>query len=62
MYFEEIEMTTKSFNVQRITVTSLRPFADVLARLESKIGHPDMGEFKRDLDSKVEALLTEAAA
>src|ERR1700691_5643094 len=42
-------MTTRNIDVQRLTFTSSRSFADVLATLESKIGHPDMGKFKKDM-------------
>jgi hypothetical protein len=42
------QMNTRSIDVLRLTYTSASPFAEVLARLASKIGHPDMRKFKRD--------------
>jgi uncharacterized protein (DUF302 family) len=44
-------MTTRNIDVQRLTVTSSRSFAEVLARLESKIGHPDMSKFRTDISA-----------
>jgi uncharacterized protein (DUF302 family) len=44
-------LTTRRIDVQRLTFTSSRSFADVLATLESEIGHPDMGKFKKDLST-----------
>jgi uncharacterized protein (DUF302 family) len=40
-------MAMRSVTVQRLSFISQRPFAEVLARLESKIGHPDMRSFKQ---------------
>jgi hypothetical protein len=37
--------------VQRLIYPSSRSFADLLAELESKIGHPEMSNFKRDYDT-----------
>jgi hypothetical protein len=45
---KEIKMSSRSIAVQRLTCISGRPFAEVLAALESKIGHPDMRKFKQD--------------
>jgi uncharacterized protein (DUF302 family) len=44
-------MTARSIDVQRLTFTSRRSFADVLAKLESPIGHPDMGKFRKDVSA-----------
>jgi hypothetical protein len=44
-------VTTRSIEVQRLIYTSSRSFADVLAELESKIGHPEMSWFKQDYDT-----------
>jgi hypothetical protein len=52
----EIKTKTRGTDVQRLTYISARPFAEVLARLESKVGRPGL-----DLDDKVEALLAEAS-
>jgi uncharacterized protein (DUF302 family) len=51
MRFEGNRMAARSIDVQRLTFTSSRPFAEVLARLETKIGHPAMGKFKRDISA-----------
>jgi uncharacterized protein (DUF302 family) len=48
-HFSGNQMATRSVEVQRVTYTSRRPFADVLASLDSKIGHPDMSKFSKDL-------------
>src|ERR1039458_2201985 len=44
-------MTARNIEVQRLTFTSRRSFADVLAKLESPIGHPDMGKFRKDVSA-----------
>jgi uncharacterized protein (DUF302 family) len=49
MHVSGNQMATRSVQVQRITYISRRPFAEVLARLESKIGHPDMSKFSKDV-------------
>jgi uncharacterized protein (DUF302 family) len=44
-------MATQQIIVQRFSVTSSKPFQDVLSRLEAAVGHPDMGAFRRDVTS-----------
>src|ERR1700733_11463675 len=44
-------MTTTNIDVRRLSFTSRRAFVDVLATLESKIGHPDMSKFKQDISA-----------
>jgi uncharacterized protein (DUF302 family) len=41
------KMATRSIYVQRISVISSRPFADVVTAIEAKVGHPDMAAFRR---------------
>ena len=38
-------MTTRQINIQRLSVTSARPFESVVAAVNAAIGHPEMGEF-----------------
>jgi hypothetical protein len=40
---------TRQIEVQRFSVTSSKPFADVLAVLESTIGHPDGVAFQKSI-------------
>jgi uncharacterized protein (DUF302 family) len=42
---EEIKMPTIEVQVQRVSVVSARPFEDVVSRLTSNIGHPDLPAF-----------------
>lgn len=44
-------MAVRSVTVQRLTFISQRPFAEVLDRLSSKIGHPDMRNFKQGIST-----------
>lgn len=44
-------MRTTEFLVRRISVVSLRPFDDVVARLTATIGRPDMRVFHRALEA-----------
>jgi uncharacterized protein (DUF302 family) len=50
------QMTTRHIDVQRVSVTSSKPFDDVVAALEARIGHPDMRVFGQ----KIAAAQTEA--
>jgi uncharacterized protein (DUF302 family) len=38
-------MTTKSVEMERLSVVSSKPFQEILASLKSAVGHPDMAEF-----------------
>jgi len=38
-------MTIRKVEIERLSVTSSKPFAVVVAALEAAVGHPDMGEF-----------------
>jgi uncharacterized protein (DUF302 family) len=42
-------MRTRQISIQRLSVTSARPFESVVAALNAAVGHPDMGEFARKL-------------
>jgi uncharacterized protein (DUF302 family) len=41
-------VTTREINVQRFSVISKKSFEDVVAKLDTAIGHPDMTAFRRD--------------
>jgi uncharacterized protein (DUF302 family) len=45
--FEERKenMTIKRVEIERLSVTSSKPFGAVVAALKAAVGHPDMGEF-----------------
>jgi len=40
-------MTTRQINIQRLSVTSAKPFDSVVAAVNAAVGHPDMGEFAK---------------
>jgi uncharacterized protein (DUF302 family) len=42
-------MAIQEVRVQRFSVTSARPFEDVVAHIESGIGRPDMARFRKDI-------------
>jgi uncharacterized protein (DUF302 family) len=42
-------MAIRQVNVQRFSVTSSKPFQDVVAVLQKAIGHPDMSGFRKTL-------------
>ena len=42
-------MPYRQVGLQRFSVTSSRPFADVVAAVDAAIGHPDMAAFQRDI-------------
>ncbi len=44
-------MTTRRIEVQRFTVISSKSFQDVLGKLDSAIGHPNMAAFRNDITS-----------
>jgi uncharacterized protein (DUF302 family) len=44
-------MATKQINMQRFSVTTSKSFKDVVAGLESKIGHPDMMAFPKNISA-----------
>lgn len=59
----------KKIEIERFSVTSSKPFDQVVAALDAAIGHPDMAEFARstrearsfaELKSAVEKGLSEA--
>jgi uncharacterized protein (DUF302 family) len=43
------QMATRQIDVQRCSVISSKPFDDVVAGLEAKIGHPDMSTFRKEI-------------
>ena len=58
-------MTTKEISVQRFSITSSRAFHDVVAVIESAIGHPDMASFTKSIAgakafAEVEKIVREA--
>jgi uncharacterized protein (DUF302 family) len=44
-------MAINQFTVDRLSVVSPKPFADVVAAIEAAVGHPDMRAFSKDLAS-----------
>ncbi|MGA8143195.1 MAG: DUF302 domain-containing protein [Candidatus Acidiferrales bacterium] len=44
-------MTTKQISVERFSVTSSKPFSEVLKALETVIGHPNMSTFMNSIES-----------
>jgi len=42
-------MTTRQINIQRLSVTSAKPFDGVVAAVNAAVGHPDMGEFAKKI-------------
>jgi uncharacterized protein (DUF302 family) len=38
-------VTTKQLTVERFSITSARPFAEVVDAIAAQVGHPDMGKF-----------------
>jgi uncharacterized protein (DUF302 family) len=44
-------MATKQINVQRFSITTSKSFKDVVAGLESRIGHPDMMAFRKNISA-----------
>jgi uncharacterized protein (DUF302 family) len=46
---EEGRVATRQIQVQRFSVTSSKPFAQVVAGVDAAIGHPDMKAFSTDV-------------
>ena len=44
-----IFMTTRQISIQRLSLTSAKPFESVVAAVNAAVGHPDMGEFARKI-------------
>jgi uncharacterized protein (DUF302 family) len=44
-------MATKQISVERFSVTSQKPFADVVKALEASVGHPNMSTFESSIAS-----------
>ena len=44
------EMTTKQSSMRRLTVTSSKPFQDVVTAFEAAVGHPNLTEFISQLN------------
>jgi uncharacterized protein (DUF302 family) len=42
-------MAILEINVQRFSLTSSKPFQDIVAAIESRIGHPDMRAFQQGM-------------
>ena len=40
-------MTTRQIHIQRLSVTSAKPFESVVAAVNAAVGHPDMGELAK---------------
>ena len=58
-------MATKQINVERFSVISSKAFPDVLAAIESQIGHPDIRKFVGDIaasktDDELQAVVRDA--
>ena len=45
------DITTRKVEVERLSVTSPKPFEVVVAALEAAVGHPDMVEFTKATQS-----------
>jgi uncharacterized protein (DUF302 family) len=43
------KMTIRQIDVQRFSVTSSKPFQDVVSALQKSVGHPDMNAFRKNL-------------
>jgi uncharacterized protein (DUF302 family) len=44
-------MATKEINVERFSITSSKPFGEVVRALEASVGHPNMNTFMSDIIS-----------
>jgi uncharacterized protein (DUF302 family) len=44
-------MPTRQINVRRFSITSSKPFGDVVASIESAVDHPGMSEFARAMSA-----------
>lgn len=44
-------MTTKQISVERFSVTSSKPFGDVVKALEAGVGHPNLGKLMSDISA-----------
>ena len=44
-------MATKQISVERFTITSAKPFSEVVKALEASVGHPNMSTFTNDVAS-----------
>lgn len=44
-------MAIRQIQVERFSLTSSKPFEDVIAALQRSVGHPDMNEFRKTLGS-----------
>ena len=59
-------MATKQISVQRFSVTSSKSFQEVVSRLETAIGRPDLNAFRKDISAaksypEVENVVNKAA-
>ncbi len=62
----QAHMKIRKVEVERVSITSSKPFSDVLAKIESVVGHPDMKLFEQKVaaaknQSEVEKVVNEAA-
>ena len=44
-------MATREINVQRFSITSSKPFGEVMEAIDAAIGHPDMSAFGKNITS-----------
>jgi len=44
-------MATKQISVERFTITSAKPFSEVVKALEASVAHPNMSTFTNDVAS-----------
>jgi uncharacterized protein (DUF302 family) len=42
-------MATRQISIQRLSITSVKPFESVVAAVNAAVGHPDMVEFARNI-------------
>jgi len=58
-------MVTKLISVERFSVTSAKPFADVVSAIRALVGHPDITKFLSDVsaakdDQEIQRIVTDA--
>ena len=59
-------MATKQINVERFSITSAKPFTEVVSAIAAKVGHPNMRRFVADIqaatdDQEFRRVVNEAA-
>jgi hypothetical protein len=44
-----VDLNPRKIDLERVSVVSSKPFAEVVKTLEASVGHPDMSGFKKDV-------------